>query len=561
MSDDALTLSYERNGRGGTVTARLGDKVLAMDQVDLRKDKARKAFAEQLGKNNPAIDKAAVSAELLKLAEDKTKTRQQPTGYATEIDGAIIRPELFHTELVSGVCVPSMSLAGGKPTGKWSMLLRWHADGRREARELEQSIELSDGRRLWIFPEPGKPLPTQRAKWTIKSRNEWLEDSPAPDRVDVFRRICESIAYYLDFPESAAAGTTATLACWIMLSYVYPCWQSVPYLAVGGPLGSGKSTLFRVLGQLCFRPLESSNMTCACLFRVLHDRGGTLLLDEAERLRDSAPDSGELRSILLSGNSQGSPAMRQEKQGENFRTVEYQVYGPKCFASINRLPEALASRCIAVNMLRAEANSPKPRRRIGARAADFARLRDDLHALALDHGQTWLKMAENSDVCPETFGGRDYEKWQPLLAIASWLDEGDAGGVFDVVREFGEQAIEAGQDNYIPDADEQLLRIVAEHVRVGMTATLKAGDILNEARERDPATFGSKDKPRYSARGISAHLSRYGIKTIKGRGSTGRVYRDVCEADLRRLQRTYGFDLGFDPENVPPCTPCTDEPA
>jgi hypothetical protein len=39
-------------------------------------------------------------------------------------------------------------------------------------------------------------------------------------------------------------------------------------------------------------------MTAPTLFRTLHDTGGTLLLDEAERLRDRTPDAGELRSIL-----------------------------------------------------------------------------------------------------------------------------------------------------------------------------------------------------------------------------------------------------------------------
>ena len=71
-----------------------------------------------------------------------------------------------------------------------------------------------------------------------------------------------------------------------MLTYCYPAWDAVPYLFVGGPLGSGKSRLFEVLGRLVFRPLSSSNMTGAALFRTLHSQGGCLLLDEAERLRN-----------------------------------------------------------------------------------------------------------------------------------------------------------------------------------------------------------------------------------------------------------------------------------
>jgi len=115
-----------------------------------------------------------------------------------------------------------------------------------------------------------------------------------------------------------------------------------------------------------------------------------LLLDEAEKLRDGTPDAGELRSILLSGYKRGSPAMRLEKVGDGFKRIAFDVFGPKAVAGIAALPEALASRCIRLTMFRAGADSPKPRRRLDADPATWAALRDDLHALALEHGLTWL---------------------------------------------------------------------------------------------------------------------------------------------------------------------------
>ena len=45
------------------------------------------------------------------------------------------------------------------------------------------------------------------------------------------------------------------MAFWAMLTYCYQAWDAVPYLYIGGPLGSGKSRLFEVLGRLAFRPL------------------------------------------------------------------------------------------------------------------------------------------------------------------------------------------------------------------------------------------------------------------------------------------------------------------
>lgn len=96
--------------------------------------------------------------------------------------------------------------------------------------------------------------------------------------------------------ESGRSHRLATARVW---PGCYPVWSSVPYLSIGGPLSSGKTTLFKVLVRLCFRPLESSNLTAACLFHTFHGWGGTLLLDEGERLRDGSPEASEVRSVLL----------------------------------------------------------------------------------------------------------------------------------------------------------------------------------------------------------------------------------------------------------------------
>jgi len=119
-----------------------------------------------------------------------------------------------------------------------------------------------------------------------------------------------------------------------MFTYVYPAWTALPYLSVGGPIESGKSTLFDVLARLVFRPLRSSNVTAPMLFRTLDQQGGTLLLDEAERLSDATPDVGELRSILLSGYRRESPAGRLERERDAFKPRQFDVFGPKAIAAV-----------------------------------------------------------------------------------------------------------------------------------------------------------------------------------------------------------------------------------
>ncbi|MDD5658353.1 MAG: hypothetical protein PHF00_13970, partial [Elusimicrobia bacterium] len=395
--------------------------------------------------------------------------------------------------------------------------------------------------------EPSSMQARSLCGWSPAGRRAWLDGAPAPDAVDVFQRVCAQVAAYLELgPPETAAGTTATLALWVFLTYLYSVFDAVPYLYIGGPLASGKSRVFEVLARMVFRPLHSSSMTGPCLFRTLHDRGGTLLLDEAERLRQPGPEQSELLAMLLAGYKRGGTATRLEPVGDTFRPVEFGVYGPKALAAINNLPPALASRCIPIRMFRAGPDSPKPRRRIDAEPDAWRRLRDDLHALALSNGLAWLSLPARADACPP-MPGRAYELWQPLLSLAAHLEDHGATGLLALMQAHALASIDAGQEDQTPDIDETLLRLLAEALRAGDQPT--PGEILSRAQAADGQGFRT-----WSARGVAEHLKRYGLVTRKVRGR--KVYRVEHLKVLVQVQTAYSVDLGFTPAgNVPPRTP------
>ena len=97
--------------------------------------------------------------------------------------------------------------------------------------------------------------------------------------------------------------------------------------------------------------------------------------------------------------------------------------------------------------------------------------------------------------------------------------------------------IEAGKDDQMPDHDETLLKLLALAVARGDRPT--PGELLDQARENEAEGF-----KRWSARGVAAHLRRYGLTTIKSHGS--KRYGLVTIEDLGRLQANYGFDLGIE---------------
>jgi hypothetical protein len=245
----------------------------------------------------------------------------------------------------------------------------------------------------------------------------------------------------------------ATITLWAMLTYCFRCWRAVPYLHVSGPLHSGKTTLFDVLVELAFRPIQSASMSAPALFRTLDSQGGALLYDEAERLRSDAPDQAEMRAMLTAGYRKGGRATRMEPAGEDgktWRSVSYDVFSPKALACIAGLPATLVSRCVNVAMFRSKPDSPKPKRRLDAHRKTFQGLRDDLHALALEYGQTFRALVKKVAVCPEEINGRPFELWGPILALASWVEDSGEPGLLKLVQNHAKQAAEALRPREFP---------------------------------------------------------------------------------------------------------------
>jgi hypothetical protein len=333
------------------VTAKWNGDPVHIDTIDLNSAPQRKRFAKEVNRLLPMAKRDAVEAELVRLADSSLPP--ETLGDPIEIDlETIVRPEQFYSEEVAGLAVAAITNEGGLPVSKYWLYLRW-ADGSRERRNLSNVVELAGGRKLWVHPTPGDPPVNVAPTWSSSARQRWLNGSTEPSPASVFRSLCEAIARFIDFPTETAPGTVATLALWVILTYCYRAWGAVPYLYVGGPLQSGKSRLFDVLSRVVFRPLMTANLTAPAMFRTLNDRGGTVLFDEAERLRQATPEVQEVLSMFLAGYKRGGTATRLDKVGDGYRTVQFDVYGPKALACIAGLPPTLSSRCIQVMMCRA----------------------------------------------------------------------------------------------------------------------------------------------------------------------------------------------------------------
>lgn len=539
MNEVQMEITFRPDKTGsttGVLTAKQGHTVLHHDRMDIARDRQRGAFVNKLKERCPSMDTEQVEQFMLNEACRAAQASQTPSEPSAELDvSRIVRPHLFHVPEVSGLLVPSAQARGNRPPeGRWLLCLQW-ADGRRECIDLPDYLDPGNGERIWFSQRPPAPLPTTRSRWSQRGRAKWLEGY-RPDPKELFTRVAGRFLDLLEFPEADTLGTTYTLTLWTLLTYIYPIWGAVPYLSVGGSLSSGKSRLLEVLWLLVCNPIHTSNLTAPSLFRTLHTQGGTVLFDEAERLNDRAPEATEVRSILLAGYKRGGQAMRLEKVGDGFQPTAFDVYGPKAIAGISNMPAALASRCIRIMMFRAGKGSPVPRRRIDPLASVWTDLRDDLHCMALAHGARLTAMAGWQPGC-EHLNGRNLELWLPILAIATMVEEAGMDGLVTEVERHAVRSIESAHEDVIPELDELLLRTLKQMLEDKMWG-VTPGELLQTINTDEPSLCA-----RYTPRGISTILSRYGVKTERTGGK--RLLR-VDEQQWKAIGQSYGIDLTLD---------------
>jgi hypothetical protein len=140
-------------------------------------------------------------------------------------------------------------------------------------------------------------------------------------------------------------------AHYVLLTWIYESFGTLPYLRARGDFGSGKTRFLTVVGALCFRAIFAGSSTVSPLFRMLDIFHGTLVIDEGDfRISD---EKAEMVKILNNGNARGFPVLRSEQtgKGKEFNPVAYSVFGPKVIATRSYYQDpALESRFISEDM-------------------------------------------------------------------------------------------------------------------------------------------------------------------------------------------------------------------
>ena len=121
-------------------------------------------------------------------------------------------------------------------------------------------------------------------------------------------------------------------AHYVLLTWVHDAFNELGYLRVKGTWGSGKTRFLLTVGSLCYKPFFASGAsTVSPIFHILHEFGGTLVLDEADfRFSDATAD---LTKILNNGNMKGLPVLRtMTNRHRELNPQAFKVFGPKLIA-------------------------------------------------------------------------------------------------------------------------------------------------------------------------------------------------------------------------------------
>jgi hypothetical protein len=277
--------------------------------------------------------------------------------------------------------------------------------------------------------------------------------------------------------------------------------------------------LLEVLELLTCDPLFTANISDAALFRVIDERGPTLLVDEVDAIFGKKSERNELRGIINAGYRRGATTHRMG--GANNTTLqEFAVFCPKAFAGIgDALPDTVTDRSIPIRLkrrTREEVIERFRRREVGPEGHE---LRDRL--------AEWLEphfdyLVESRPGLPEDLDDRAQDVWEPLLAVADLasLNWGRLARVSAIALMTGE---ERGDDSLTAT----LIRDIYTVFTSNGYDRLKTADLLQELYVLEESPWGDWYGKPLSAQKLSQLLKPYRVKTmpVKVEGVTVRGYK------------------------------------
>jgi len=216
----------------------------------------------------------------------------------------------------------------------------------------------------------------------------------------------------------AQSWQPVVVTLWAMGTYIHRNFPCYGHLWLNSPTThSGKTKLLEVLSTLCCKATAPQlNPTPAVLFRFPSSRGGTLLLDEIDKL--DPEKKSDVISVLNSYKSSDSVMRNVPEKNKQYGLKEFNVYCPKVIAGIDNLPETLQDRCIKIYLHR-KRKTDEVERFMPSMFEEMKPLRNQIDAWSDRDGMRIVTTYNQGLVLPAGADDRLRDMMEPLFAIAS----------------------------------------------------------------------------------------------------------------------------------------------
>ncbi len=192
----------------------------------------------------------------------------------------------------------------------------------------------------------------------------------------LLQKVQDILQRYVHFRESSYY---LVLSLYILFTYAFKQFDSLPYVLVTGPFGSGKTLILQILKLLCYRALPATSISPAAFYHVINSLNGTLLIDEVEEFSRKIPRGFDM-AVVLNGYKRAGFVVRVDPRKR--RPIKYKCYGPKVIANTGGIYlKPLLSRCIVIKTVYSVRSGRGEIRRVNANIApltieEFHRLKD-----------------------------------------------------------------------------------------------------------------------------------------------------------------------------------------
>ena len=303
--------------------------------------------------------------------------------------------------------------------------------------------------------------------------------------------------------------TVLVATLWVVMTWFMDVVQVAPLAVITAPeKRCGKTQLLNLLGKISHRPLLSSNISPAVLYRSIEKWQPTLLIDEADTF---IKDNENLRGLLNAGHSRDL-AFTLRCVGDDHEPKKFNLWGAKALSGIGKLADTIMDRAIILE-LRRKLPGEKILKLRYAPDGLFETIQKKLARFSDDYREI-IKNAR-PDI-PDVLNDRAQDNWEPLLAIAD-----TAGSKYGCLAR--EAAITLSGNN---DDDQsqsvQLLSDIYEIFEANEIDKISSDELIRvlcQDKEKPWATYNSRSEDsRISPRQLGRLLSDFNIKSGNLRG-------------------------------------------